>query len=301
MTAKRFGGPNSPGGNPRPASDAPARTVFTGRKATSVDLRTLVLYALPTPLLFSAIGSIFAGDAIGGILDLAAASAIYFGAFLTAEGLKAEQAYRRRLIAKPPAFPRKLAGAVFIALGVAVAVLFGWKAGLLNTILFGALAGGAHVASFGFDPMKAKGLTGDGISEAEALRVSEALEKAEALVGEITAEADRLNDRDLSARVAAMCAAVREVLQMVEEDPRDLTRARRFLGVYLRGARDATVKYAASRDKLGEGAMREEYVALIGDMEGSFTRARQMLTEDDRTDLEVEIEVLRERLQQEGV
>lgn len=306
MTARRFGGPNSPGGDPRPAGaqalgQGPRRTQFTGRAATNVDLRTFILHVLPAPLLVSAFASIFAGDAAGGLVDLVAFAAIEAGVFLTAEGLKAEQAYRRRLIARPPAFPRKLAGAVLVGAGVALAVLLGWKAGILNTALLGLLAAGAHVAAFGPDPMKAKGITGAQVTEEEALRVSEALEKAEAMVAEITAETDGLRDRDLSERVGRMCAAVREVLKMVEEDPRDLTRARRFLGVYLRGARDATQKYAQSRAKLGEGEMRAEYVALIADMEASFTRAREMLMQDNRTDLEVEIEVLRERLHQEGV
>ncbi len=317
MTARRFGGPNSPGGDPRPGSasriggagSAGGKNPFKGRAAASVDIRTLLLFALPTPLLISAFGSIFKAEPMGAIFDLGAYALILFGAFLTREGQKAESAFRRRMIAKPPAFPRKIAGGVCIAAGVAIAVMFGWKAGsesgfftqIMTTVLFAALALGSHLVAFGVDPMKAKGLKGDGISEAEALRVSEALEKAETYVAEIHGHVATLNDRDLTERVDTMLAAVREMLRMVEEDPRDLNRARRYLGVYLRGARDAAEKFATNNERLNDPAIRGEFVALITDMEDSFVRGRDMLLQDNRTDLEVEIEVLRERLQQEGV
>ena len=46
--------------------------------------------------------------------------------------------------------------------------------------------------------------------------------------------------------------------------------------------------------------LRQEYLDLLTDLEASFERGKASLLLDDRTDLEVEIEVLRERLGQEG-
>jgi hypothetical protein len=93
---------------------------------------------------------------------------------------------------------------------------------------------------------------------------------------------------------------VREMIRLVERDPRDLARARRYLGVYLTGAEEATRKYAENRERLDDPKLHGEYLALLTDLEGSFARGREMLLVDNRTDLEVEIEVLRERLGQEG-
>jgi hypothetical protein len=46
---------------------------------------------------------------------------------------------------------------------------------------------------------------------------------------------------------------------------------------------------------------RTRYEALLGDLEKSFTTQRTHLLEEDRSDLDIEIEVLRERLQQDGL
>jgi hypothetical protein len=88
---------------------------------------------------------------------------------------------------------------------------------------------------------------------------------------------------------------------VIERDPRDLSRARRFLSVYLVGLRDATVKFADLYGRTREAALKDKYEALVGDLEASFASHRQGLLEDNRSDLDVEIEVLRERLQQDGL
>jgi hypothetical protein len=91
-------------------------------------------------------------------------------------------------------------------------------------------------------------------------------------------------------------AAAREMFRRIEAAPGDLVAARRYLGVYLEGARDATVKfadlYAATRD----ATARADYLALIEELRRGMEAKRETLLISDRTDLEVEIEVLRERL-----
>ena len=88
---------------------------------------------------------------------------------------------------------------------------------------------------------------------------------------------------------------------MVERDPRDLSRARTFLSVYLLGLRDATVKFADVWSRSQDAVARTAYEDLLGDLEKSFTTQRTHLLEDDRSSLDIEIEVLRERLQQDGL
>jgi hypothetical protein len=73
------------------------------------------------------------------------------------------------------------------------------------------------------------------------------------------------------------------------------------MGVYLKGARDATIKFADIYARNREPAARADYEALLSDLETSFTAQREVLLLDDRSDLDIEIEVLRDRLKQEGV
>jgi hypothetical protein len=91
------------------------------------------------------------------------------------------------------------------------------------------------------------------------------------------------------------------MFRQVEADPRDLSSARRYLGVYLQGARDATVQFADLYGRNRDPEVAPITSRFLDDMENNFAkRTRAMLT-DDRSNLDIEIEVLRERLNRENL
>jgi hypothetical protein len=147
--------------------------------------------------------------------------------------------------------------------------------------------------------MKKKGIAG--IDDFSTERVARAIDDAEALVRQTVDAARRIGDRMLEGRIERLCDQAREVFRVVEKDPRDLNRARTFLSVYLLGLRDATVKFADLWSRSRDARARTGYEDLLGDLEKSFTTQRTHLLEDNRSDLDIEIEVLRERLQQDGL
>ncbi len=111
----------------------------------------------------------------------------------------------------------------------------------------------------------------------------------------------RAGDRTVETRVDRFQDTARDLFRTVEEDPRDLTGARKWLGVYLLGARDATVKFADLYSRSRDAQARADYIALLDDLEQGFADRTAKMLLDDRSDLDVEIEVLRERLEREGV
>ena len=294
--AKRYGGAHSPGGA-KPAAEIkakPKRSALSGRKTKHFSWRVLGLYLAPTVLLLTMLDSAVFNPDLGRIAwSWGGYAALMFGAWMTNEGLKAEAAFNDRVIAKPPAFPRKLFGAAIIGLAVAGICFLGADAGLLS-IFYGALAAGAHVTAFGLDPMKAKGVSG--ISDVELDRVAEKVEQAEAVVNETIAAPEKLRDRALTDRIDALALAARDILREIQSDPRDLSRSRRFLSVHLVGLRDATVKFADAAGKGAADDLKGRYADLLGDLETSFASHRTALLSNDQTDLEVEIDVLRDRL-----
>lgn len=296
--AKRFGGEHSKGGSTTGGASAPPRTAFAGRKASGFSWRVLGLYLAPSGLLLPGLIGLLSADlprigwALGGY------ALVMFGAWMTGQGLKAEAAFAERLIAKPPAFPRKLFGGGMIAAALFEVMFFGIGVGLFPSLFYGALALGAHIYAFGLDPMKAKGVVShDG---ADLSHVIDRLEEAELVVDATIEAARRLGDRKLEARVDSLAYAARDILREIQSDPRDFRRARRFLSVHLVGLRDATQKYATAKAK-GAADMRAEYDDLLTDLEASFAKQRETLLTDDRVDLEIEIEVLRDRLKEENL
>jgi hypothetical protein len=101
--------------------------------------------------------------------------------------------------------------------------------------------------------------------------------------------------------VAAFEALARRMIRSVEEDPRDLTGARRWLTVYLDGARDASRKFADLYARTRDERARADYEALLADLQTTFAARTQRMLEGGRDDMDLEIRVLRDRLRQEGV
>ena len=78
-------------------------------------------------------------------------------------------------------------------------------------------------------------------------------------------------------------------------------RDRRYLGVYLQGAQDATSKFADLYARQRDETARAGYIALLDDLEQNFMLRTETLRSNDRQDLDIEIDVLRERLEREGL
>ena len=302
MAAQRYGGKYSPDGQrpgATPGSAAAPPPPFRNGRARRVSLRARLMFLAPLPLLFAGLGAIGRGSASEMLGELGAFAGLMLSAWLLNEGLRAEEAYAARAVARPPAVPRKLFAAALTGGSIFLAGLMSLGQSPLGALAFGLVAGAAHLVAFGLDPMKKKGLAG--VDEFATERVARAIDQAEALVKAITDAALRIGDRRLEGRVERLCDQAREVFRVVEQDPRDLNRARTFLSVYLLGLRDATVKFAEIWGRSRDPEARTQYEALLGDLEASFARHRTELLADDRSDLDVEIEVLRERLQQDGL
>jgi len=170
---------------------------------------------------------------------------------------------------------------------------------MAEALVFGVLGAGLHFAAFGADPMRDKGM--EGIDAHQTDRAARAVEEAEETLAEIGDAIRRAGDRALVDRVARFSDTIRPLFRAVQDDPRQLSAARRYLGIYLIGARDATVKFADFYARGRDAQARSDYEALLDDLEKQFTLRRTALLEDNRTELDIEIEVLRERLEREGI
>ena len=296
MAARRFGGPHSPNAPPAPEGGRPSglNPVFRGARRTRAGARANLMFVVPGVFVLTA----FRQPPAGLALDLAAFGTLMLAAWLTREGLIAEDAYEARTVARRPAFPRKILGSVLTGLGLG---LGGYVAGggLRDPAIFAVLGAVLHAAAFGLDPLKDKGA--EGIDAVQTNRVARAVEEAERHLAAMADAIRRVPDRALAARVERFQAAAREMFRAVEADPRDLTAARRYLGVYLLGARDATAKFADLYARGRDPQVRAAYMALLDDLEANFAARTRALLQNDRSDLDIEIEVLRERLGREGI
>ncbi|SPH17298.1 hypothetical protein DEA8626_00815 [Defluviimonas aquaemixtae] len=283
--AERFGGKYSPAPGPGGDTLRPAGPGLGERRA-----RLLFLVALP--FAFKA----FWQDPQGLALNLAAFSALVLAAWLTREGARAAAVYEARRSARRPALPRKAFGAALTALGLGLGA---WSGGPLSAVLLGGVGAVLHIAAFGLDPMRDKGM--EHVDTFQQDRAARFVAEGEVHLRTMSEAAAQTRDRGITARVERFAMTARDLFRTVEEDPRDLTAARRYLGVYLMGARDATIKFVDLWAKTRDPGTRADYEALLTDLETNFADRTRALLEDDRSDLDIEIGVLRDRLKREGV
>ncbi|EEW59167.1 5-bromo-4-chloroindolyl phosphate hydrolysis family protein [Ruegeria sp. TrichCH4B] len=295
--AQRFGGKFSPSAqqSTRPDGRPTGNSrMMASARVNPVGLRANLMFVPAAILMLFSLGA----GASGLVLGLIGAGLWAASAVMLREGLKAQAAYEARKVARRPALPRKILAGLLCGLGGAVGA---WSSepGVITAALYGVACLGLHLAAFGIDPLSDKGV--EGIDEFQSSRVARVVDEAETHLAAMKDAVLRAKDRQVELRVDQFQAVARDLCRTVEEDPRDLTAARKYLTVYLLGARDATVKFADIFARSGNVEARADYLALLDDLEQNFAARNEKLLLEDRGDLNIEIDVLRARLEREGV
>ena len=283
--AQRFGGKYSQGGDAKQTKRI---------EVDPVGARSNLLFIPGIVLVFTSLNDGAQGLALG----LVAAAALTGAALMLREGVKAEAAYRARKVAERPALPRKMIASALTGIGVALAA-YKNDPGVMAAVLYGAAAIGLHVSAFGIDPLTSKGM--EGVDSFQKDRVARVVDEAEKHLTAMSAAIVRTRDRQATERLEQFQTTARTLIRTVEEDPRDLAGARKYLSVYLQGARDATIKFADIFANTQDAQAKADYLILLDDLDKNFAARTQKSLLDDKTDLTIEIDVLRERLSQEGV
>lgn len=291
--AKKFGGKYSPDGSQGP--DSPVSSpVGDDRKVDAAGAKATVLFV---PGIVLAATSLNDG-ATALVIGLVGAAILTLAAWLTRDGLRAAAAYEARRVAQRPALPRKLFGSLLTGLGIATASISN-DPSVLAAALFGIAAVGLHLAAFGIDPLKDKRM--EGIDTFQQDRVAKVVVQAEGHMLNMRNAIAGLNDRALVGRVDGFLNEANRLIRSVEEDPRDLSSARKFLSVYLKGAAEATQKFTDLYSRNASQDARDKYEALLDDLQSNFAARTEKLLSNDQDDMEIQIKVLQDRLQREGV
>lgn len=260
--------------------------------------RGLGLYLLPLPLIPALGISLLRGNFEQIVGQVGALAGCWGAAYLTRKGLRAEAVYRHRRIARrPPA--RKTAAALLLGAGVGVGSYFGVGHDVpLSALLSGGSVAG-FVLAFGLDPVRAKRAPAELGADTEV--VLETLEEAESRIERLEAANRHIEDPELSGRLDRVAGLARSVVDLLEENPKDLRRARRFLNVYLDGAQRVTERYAKRNPLRQTPELDDRFGNVLGTIEQVFEDQRRHLLEDEVIDLDVQIEVLSRQLEREGV
>lgn len=285
-----------------PPLTAAERTSAT-RQTLGATGAALILYLLPVPLLVKAVYELMWQGRFGGFaLSLALFALFIFGADISRRGIARAMDFKHRKIARAGGAPLKVVGGAVIA---GATFLTSWLAAaqsLPAAIAIGAGALLGFVLTYGLDARGEKGV--DANSGVSVQEVQEALAEARGRIGAIEEAAKKLTGStayELRRKIRDVVTAASKVLQLIEEDPRDLRRARKFLHVYLDGAKTVTENYASTSAKAPSPDLEARFNAVLDDMKKTCDEQYAKLLENDTLDLDAQIEVLKLRLTKEGL
>lgn len=276
-----------------------ADTSGSRRRKVYAGVKGILLFALPIPLLFKAIGALWGGN-LEMVLAAGAAYALCLaGALFTRKGLVNEIEQGERPFARSAPLPLKTAGASLIGIGTAVAAHLAAGQSLVISLLFGIGAVVGTFMAYGFDPKKKVMAAGDhGVGHDH---FTQTLSQAYAKLDRINETRLRIRSREFQERLGGIVEGSRRILRAIEEDPRDLRRARKFLNVYLDGIEKVSEQYVRTHPKTQTPLLEQNYRNLLVDMENVCNEQYDTLLRNDAADLDVQIEVLSTRLKREGV
>jgi 5-bromo-4-chloroindolyl phosphate hydrolysis protein len=272
---------------------------FIAGKLQRYSPRGLLLYFLPMALIPATIIALGKGNLLGIIVNASGFALYIFAAWCLRQGLQTEVAYARNTITRALPWPLKKLAAGLVALATGLIAWLGVQQTFPVALMF---AGGAFLGmylSYGFDLHSQRKIAdAQGYSGDEIVRM---LTESSQIIRSIEQANEKIRNTELNQRIEHICAIADRILAEIESDPRDIRRARKFLNVYLDGARQVTEGYAKTHQHTQSGQLEQNFRNVLETIESVFQEQHQKLLEEDVFDLDVKIEVLTTQLKREGI
>ncbi|MEE9326258.1 MAG: 5-bromo-4-chloroindolyl phosphate hydrolysis family protein [Cocleimonas sp.] len=263
-------------------------TVKTGIKGT-------LLFLMPLPVLLAAVIHLVKGHFFSSITAGALFAGFMVAAIVARHGFKLESKFKQKRLAKAPGTPFKSVAAVILSISTGLTAFLLSDYGLFPSILIGFVALLGFYMAYGIDPRDDK--TGNISLGVSADEVFQALEAAEIKIEAIEVARKNIKNIKFDQHLRRIIEKARGILSLIEEDPKDLSRARKFLKVYLDGTQRVTESYAKTHSKEATTEVLDKnFQEVLDSIETTFDEQHKKLLENDQFDLDVKIEVLKTQL-----
>ena len=260
----------------------------------------LVLWFLPLPLIPAFLIFLLRGDLARGVATLAALLCFLVAGLWVRKGVRLEQDYSRRTLARAPSLPFKLLGLTAAATGTLISSRYSVGHSLPFAVFMAILTGAGCGLTYGLDPRKDKVGTMTGNFNYTPEEVLEAIQSAETKINGLETSSHQFSNPDLLRRLETIIGLARKIVKSLEDDPRDLRKIRKFITVYLDGAEKVITEYSGTMTRSGDQHLESRFRELLVTIEEVFAQQLQKLRDNEILDLDVKMEVLKKRLQQEG-
>jgi 5-bromo-4-chloroindolyl phosphate hydrolysis protein len=261
-------------------------------------LKAGALFVLPLPLLIAFVVALIGGNVTRLALISGAGAACFFAGVTTWRALVAEARYFLGERLDPPAIPLKSVSAVLTAGGAGLATGAAGH-GPAAVLMYVMVAAVGYFCFYGRD-VRPRKVTLPEVAGVDRAAVTAQLKQAYGRLQGVESAARSIAVPEFVERLQRIIGIGQRILREIERDPREATRARRFLNLYLDSAERVTAEYARTHQQIRSRPLERNFRQLLIDMERTFEEQHRKLLDNDLVSLDVEIEVLNARLKHEG-
>jgi 5-bromo-4-chloroindolyl phosphate hydrolysis protein len=263
-------------------------------------LKGILLYLLPLPILWTLFFALLNGEFRLIIVNGIAYALFLLGASFARRGFVIEKEYKNSILAKAPKIKYKSIASVIISVATFFTSYFATANGLFLSILLGLVAFVGFYLYYGLDPRVDKvGELNIGVRAEDVIEITS---KAKQRIKTIKKLSNEIADSEVETHLGTIINETEGIIKSIEENPNDLSRARKFFNVYLHRTEAITDEYAQNlKNKNIDTKMRKNYIHLLETVKETIIKQKERLNEDDITRLDVQIEALTKQIKNEGV
>jgi 5-bromo-4-chloroindolyl phosphate hydrolysis protein len=256
-------------------------------------MKTSFPYVFLAPMFMAVVISLITLEIKDFIANLIAFGMFFGTAKANSIGLKQEFEYYSKKLTKAPKTPYKLIAGVGLGVSTFFSAYVAGGLGLVVSIFLGSVSSIGYFLHYGFDPRVDKL---ENIGDISAEFVLETLSTARGKLKSIEEDMGRIEDNLLNSKLKVATDKAYEIVRNIEDDPKDIRVARKFLIVYIDGIKRVTKSYVEMKESDITDDTKERLYALLGDVEKRFDREIERLKKNNQFNLDVHIDVLQEQI-----
>jgi len=252
-----------------------------------------LLYLFLVPLFMAVILALLQTNIHAFLLNSLAFVLFFAAAKLSTKGFAQEFEYLHSTLIKAPKVPYKTIAAFMLG---GSTFFTAWVAGgkpFISALFLAVIATLGYYLYYGFDPKKDKL---DNLGDVSAAFVLETIGEAKIKLNNIEKHMDQIEDTFLHGKLDIAMAKAKNILETIQEDPKDIRVARKFLIVYIDGVAKVTDSYVSMDEEDIDSETKERLYELMDDLDIRFDKELERLKNNNQFDLDVHIDVLKEQI-----
>ncbi len=212
---------------------------------------------------------------------------------LSTIGFKQELEYSNTTFTKAPKIPYKTIAAFLLGASTFLSAWVLAEKAFVASLFLGAISVLGYYLYYGFDPKEDKL---ENLGDISAEFVLETIGEANEKLSNIEQHMEKIEDIYLHGKLNVAVKKAKKILEVIQNDPKDIRVARKFLIVYIDGVAKVTDSYVAMDEADIKSDTKEKLYGLMEDLDTHFDKELQRLKNNNQFDLDVHIDVLKEQI-----